>query len=238
MNIKDIGVIIAKKPLKENTFIITVFTQNHGLYSGVIKESSKKSKSIYQEGNLVDFFWQARLHEHIGLARCELIKAYSGLILYDKTKLYAFNSIISLIKLSFQEREAHSVFFAFLLEYINNLVQNFSFQDYISFELVMLAESGYELSLDKCAVSGKKQDLKYVSPKTGRALSQEIGEPYKDKLLALPKFLTSNSQIITLEEKKQAFILTSYFFNRYFFNNKDSDARRAFIDYILNMKQQ
>lgn len=75
MNFKDIGIIIAKKPLKENTAIITVFTENHGLYSGVIRETSKKFGSVNQQSNIVDFLWQARLHEHLGMAKCELIKS-------------------------------------------------------------------------------------------------------------------------------------------------------------------
>ncbi|MFY9590055.1 DNA repair protein RecO [Rickettsia endosymbiont of Halotydeus destructor] len=239
MNFKDIGIVIAKKPLKENSFILTVFTKNHGLYSGFTKESSKKTKAIYQEGNIIDFFWQARLHEHIGIARGELIKAYSGLILSNKSKLYAFNSVISLIKLAFHERESHPNFFTFLLEYLSKLTKDFCFNNYINFELAMLAEAGYELALDRCAVSEVASNLSYVSPKSGRALCEKIGLPYHDKLLILPKFLTSNAKNITKEitlaEKKQALTLTTYFFSRYFFyNNQQPYARQAFIEYILD----
>ncbi|XVN40376.1 MAG: DNA repair protein RecO [Rickettsia endosymbiont of Argas persicus] len=232
MNIKDIGVIIAKKPLKENTFIITVFTKNHGLYSGVAKESSKKSKFIYQEGNIVDFLWQARLHEHIGLAKCELIKSYTGHFIMSKAKLYAFNSVVSLIKELFHEREEHYSFFSLLINYLDNLAKNFCFRDYISFELALLAEMGYELDFTRCGVSGVTEDLAYISPKSARAVSYEVGLPYKDKLLPLPKFLLSSNDEITLEEKKQALNLTTYFFNRYLFHNhKQPEARQSFIEY-------
>ncbi|WP_218460537.1 DNA repair protein RecO [Rickettsia sp. TH2014] len=235
MNVKDIGVIIARKPLKENMFIVTIFTKNHGLYSGVAKESSKKSKFIYQEGNIVDFLWQARLHEHIGIAKCELIKSYTGHFITNKVKLYAFNSVISLIKELFHEREEHPSFFLFLINYLDNLSKNFCFRDYINFELTLLAETGYKLDLSKCAVSHTTIDLTYVSPKSGRALSYEIGKPYKDKLLILPKFLLSDDSEITLEEKRQALTLTNYFFNRYLFhNNRQAEARQIFMEYILN----
>jgi DNA repair protein RecO (recombination protein O) len=234
MHFKDIGIIIAKKHLKENSFIITVFTKDHGLYSGVAKEYSRRTRSIYQEGNIVDFFWKARLHEHIGIAKCELIKAYSGFLINNKTKLYAFNSVISLIKTIFQERESHTNFFTFLVKYLSGLTQDFDFHKYIEFELALLSETGYELALDRCAVSGTASDLSYVSPRSGRAVSAAIGLPYKDKLLSLPKFLIRDRSEITLEEKKQALVLTSYFLNRYlFYNNKQVDAREAFIDYIL-----
>ena len=236
MNIKDIGVIIAKKYLKESSFIVSVFTENHGLYSGVVKESSKKSRFIYQEGNIVDFFWQARLHEHIGIAKCEFIKSYIGHFITNKAKLYAFNSIISLIKELFHEREEHSNFFLFLMNYLDTLSKDFCFHDYINFELALLAETGYKLDLSKCAVSHITTNLSYVSPKSGRALSYKIGTPYKDKLLILPKFLLLDNSKITSEEKKQALTLTSYFFNRYLFhNNKQPEARQAFIDYIISL---
>ncbi|ADE30078.1 DNA repair protein RecO [Rickettsia prowazekii] len=236
MNIKDIGVIISKKPLKENTFIIRVFTKNHGLYSGVIKESSKKNKFIYQEGNIVDFLWKARLHEHIGIAKCELIKSYTGYFIINKAKLYAFNSVISLIQELFHEREEHSIFFSFLINYLDNLSKNFCFRDYISFELNLLAETGYKLDLTKCCVSHVTTDLTYVSPKSARALSYKVGKPYRDKLLILPKFLLAKDSEITLEEKKQALTLTNYFFNRYLFhNNRQVKAREEFIEYITNI---
>ncbi|WP_347938871.1 DNA repair protein RecO [Rickettsia oklahomensis] len=238
MNIKDIGVIVAKKPLKENIFIITVFTKNYGLYSGVIKESSKKSKFIYQEGHIVDFLWKARLHEHIGIAKCELIKSYTGYFITNKAKLYAFNSAISLIKVVFHEREETSNFFSFLINYLDNLSKKFFFRDYINFELALLDIAGYKLDLSKCAVSNVKQDLYYVSPKSGRALSYKIGAPYKDKLLILPKFLLSDNSEITLEEKRQALTLTNYFFNRYLFhNNIHTKARQTFMEHILNQDQ-
>ncbi|WP_341787853.1 DNA repair protein RecO [Rickettsia endosymbiont of Cantharis rufa] len=235
MIIKDIGVIIAKKPLKENIFIITVFTKKNGLYSGVAKESSKKSKFIYQEGNIVDFLWQARLHEHIGMAKCELIKSYTGHFITNKAKLYAFNSVISLIKELFHERGGYSNFFSFLINYLDNLSKNFCFRDYINFELALLDIAGYKLDLSKCAVSHTTTDLTYVSPKSARALSHEVGKPYKDKLLILPRFLLSDNSEITLEEKRQALTLTNYFFNRYLLhNNRQVEARQAFMRYVLN----
>ena len=77
MNFRDKGIIISKKMLKERSYIITVFTEKHGIYSGVLKQYSKKTGDSLSEGNLIDFFWNARLHEHIGSAKAELIKSYT-----------------------------------------------------------------------------------------------------------------------------------------------------------------
>ena len=233
MNFRDVGIIIRKAVLKENTSIILAFTKNHGLYSGVVRESSKKTGSIHQEGNIVDFFWQARLHEHIGMLKCELIRSYNGLLITNKIKLYAFNSVISLIKLSFHEREPHNNFFPILKEYLEKLSREFDFQDYIKLELAILNEAGYRLELDNCVVTGTTENLCYLSPKSGKALCASAGLPYLDKLLQLPRFLTSEVDEISPIEKKQAIDLTSYFFNRYLFNNNQQpEARKRFIELL------
>lgn len=235
MNFQDLGIIIAKRSLKENSSIITVFTKNHGLYSGLLREPKRNKGSVYQPGNYIDFFWQARLHEHLGYAKCELIKAYNAVILTDKLKLYAFNSLTCLIKVAFHEREPHNNFFDVLFNYLASLVDNdFSFKNYVDLELAILEEAGYHLDLTSCALTGSYNDLKYVSPKSGKAVSVSAGKPYIGKLLLLPQFMTqSYSGNISSEEVKQAFELITYFFHKSF-DIKDSDIepRRTFFSCI------
>ncbi|MGI4776401.1 MAG: DNA repair protein RecO [Janthinobacterium lividum] len=236
MNFQDIGIIIAKKSLKENLNVITLFTKSHGLYSGVVRGSSKKSASIYSEGNLVDFFWQARLHDHLGSARCEHLKSYNSTFIFNKTRLYAFNSIISLIKLAFFEREPHNNFFPIFEHYLANSSRSPSFKilDYINIELAILKEAGYGLQLGSCVVSGSRENLRYVSPKSGNAVSFEEGKKYADKLLLLPKFLTRSLSDKSNAEVKQAFDLTSYFLGRYIFKNgQEPEERKIFIEHII-----
>lgn len=239
MNFKDVGIIIAKRPLKENTFIITLFTKNHGLYSAVIRGNLKKSGSIYHEGNIVDFLWQARLDEHLGTAKCELIKSYSGLLITNKTKLYAFNSIISLIKLSFHEREKHNKFFPIFEKYLDKLTKDLMtkdliFAEYIKLELIILQECGYGVNLTECVVTKAREELYYVSPKSASAVCLSAGLPYKDKLLPLPQFLVANEEQISDNDKQNAFNLTTYFLNRYLLNTQQQlYARNKFIEHIL-----
>lgn len=235
MNFRDRGIIIAKKSLKEKISIITLFTENHGLYSGALREANKKMGDSLVEGNLVDFFWSARLHEHLGNAKCELIRSYNQSIIANKTKLYAFNSIISLIKKAFHEREPHNNFFSKLIEFLQKIVHNFTFIDYIKLEIEILAEAGYTLQLDSCVASGSTEDLFYVSPKSGCAVSRKMGEPYAGKLLRLPEFMIKPT-LVTEEQKRQAFALTSYFFNRHILCGTELPARNTFIEHICNEK--
>ncbi|MFK7967984.1 MAG: DNA repair protein RecO [Rickettsiaceae bacterium] len=233
MNFRDQGIIITKNGFKENSYVVTLFTENHGLYSGVIKQYSKKNGDVLAESNLVDFFWSARLHEHLGNAKCELIKSYSSFIMQNKTKLYAFNSIVSVIKKAFCEREPHNRFFPKFLSYldIQKNSKEFSFTDYIKLEIDLLAETGYQLVLDSCVVTARREGLYYVSPKSGQAVCKEVGEEYASKLLILPQFLL-NQMEPNLQEKQQALKLTSYFLNRYILHDTILKDRQIFIQHL------
>lgn len=235
MNFRDRGIIISKKPLKERSYIVTIFTEKHGIYSGVLKQYSQKTGDSLAEGNLVDFFWNARLHEHIGYAKCELIKSFSAHIMMSKTKLYAFNSIVSLLKLAFCEREPHNNLFPSLLTFITSLKTGFLFTEYIKLELSILAEAGYQLQLDNCAVTGSNENLCYVSPKSGKAVSKAAGEAYKDKLLKLPVFSAGGE--INNTTMADALSLTSYFFDRYILQNRPQPTPRIkFIEHLSNLQ--
>src|SRR5207302_2872515 len=59
----------------------------------------------------------------------------------------------------------------------------------VRYELLLLAELGFGLDLERCAVTGGNDDLVAVSPRSGRAVSAAEAEPYAGKLLALPTFL-------------------------------------------------
>lgn len=231
MNFRDQGIIISKIPLKERSYIVTIFTENHGIYSGVLNQYTKKTGDNLAEGNLVDFVWNARLHEHIGSVKAELIKAYNSHLLMNKTKLYAFNSITSLLKLAFCERAPHNNLFPALLTFMESLKQVFSFAEYIKLEIEILAEAGYKLQLDRCAAKGLTDDLHYVSPKSGCAVSKAAGDPYSDKLLILPKFLLGEA--MDKSSINNALRLTSYFFNRYILVDKGPpQARQQFAEHI------
>lgn len=241
MNLTDRGIIICKTPLKEKSHVVTLFTQNHGIYSGVmrshISKTGKSSSPGIMEGNLVDFHWQARLHEHLGTAKCELIRSYNAYLIQDRIKLYAFNSIVSLLKKAFCEREPHNNFFPLLLDYIDKSRSTFCFKRYIKLELAILQESGYGIDLTTCADTGTTENLIYVSPKSGRAVCASSGKPFADKLLPLPQFILDKENIAASQPDKSSIKamlqLTSYFLGRYIYpNNEMPEARNQLITAI------
>ena len=86
------------------------------------------------------------------------------------------------------------------------------------FEAGLLQALGFGLDLSKCAATGAVDDLVYVSPRTGRAVSREAGEPYKDRLLALPPFLLSAQGGLEPGDVRAGLDLTGHFLEAFVFN--------------------
>jgi len=221
MKISGKAIIVSKKILEENSAILTLLSREHGVCSGFIKKVSNKAGiDPYQAGNLVDFEWSARLSSHMGKLKLELVKSYSYGIMRDKYKLYSMNSLLSIIAQCLKPHEKYPHLFDAIHQYIDRIViSDFSFLDYIKLELLILSEIGYSLDISKCCSSGTTNDLAYVSPKTGRAVSAELGRPYKSKLLPLPHFLTKEIEPANSLDVQNAFELTGYFFKRYIFKD-------------------
>lgn len=237
MNFRDEGIIISKSQFKEKAYIVKLITKEHGIRAGVIN-INKTNQYVSNAGNYVDFFWQARLAEHLGSAKCELIKNYNSQILMNKTLLYAFNSIVSLIIHSFHEQQACTNMFIKFKRYIQETTISFCFRKYFQLEADILSEAGYAMRLDSCIVTGSKDNLCYVSPKSASAVSFLSGNKYQDKLLNMPSFLHNQAQEIDLLQQTQALYLTGYFFKKHIFINKEiPKSRELFANHIASMLQ-
>jgi DNA repair protein RecO (recombination protein O) len=80
--------------------------------------------------------------------------------------------------------------------------------------MLLLQDLGFGLDLSECAATGTNADLVYVSPKSGRAVSRDVGQPYCDRLLKLPRFLLEDDVSPTPPEILAGFALTGHFFER------------------------
>jgi DNA repair protein RecO (recombination protein O) len=104
---------------------------------------------------------------------------------------------------------------------------------YARFELGLLTALGYGLDLSRCAVTGEKGNLAWVSPRTGRAAAYEAGLPHADVLLRLPPFLVDADAELKSGDVADAFALTGYFLERRLFDQKGEgmpEARRRLIE--------
>ena len=212
----DCGIIVNVSKYAETGAVVTFFTQEHGRHSALCSNVfSKRNSGTFQIGNLVQIAWNARLEEHLGTAKVELLTPYAAAVLSDSERLYALASSCSLLSL-LPEREPNLEFFEKTVELLAVLPFDGFLEAYACWEVNLLAALGFGLDLSECALTGKKSDLCYVSPKSGRAVCREAGKPWADKLLSLPAFLTGKTKIAeNREEIKKALKLTGFFLENY-----------------------
>ena len=220
----DIGIILSAKKYGEKGLIINILTKSHGRYVGWINNHKTKSiLSSVQPGNLVKVFWKSRIIEQMGNFKIEEISSISGKIFDEKLKLQALISLCSLLEKFLPERQSYSEVFdatkAFLnLLAINNDVDNkLWIKGYVKWEIGLLSSIGFSLDLKQCAVTGQKNNLYYVSPKTGKAVSKEAAGKFAPKLLRLPMFL-GGAEVIRSNLNEE--IITGLNIATYFFKNK------------------
>ena len=220
----DIGIILSAKKYGEKGLIINILTKTHGRYVSWINNHKTKSiLSSVQPGNLVKVFWKSRIIEQMGSFKIEEISSISGKIFDEKLKLQALISLCSLLEKFLPERQNYSEVFdatkAFLnLLAINNDVDNkLWIKGYVKWEIGLLSSIGFSLDLKQCAVTGQKNNLYYVSPKTGKAVSKEGAGKFAPKLLRLPMFL-GGAEVIRSNLNEE--IIMGLNIATYFFKNK------------------
>ncbi len=212
----DEGIVIAVRPHGETSAIVEVFTRQQGRALGLVRGGrSRRIRPVLQAGNHVDVTWKARLEEHLGQMTLELRCGYAAQSLDSRMELAGLSSMCSLLRY-LPERDPHRNLYEVTLFV-------FSFFDDVDvwpalmarWELELLEELGFGLDLKTCAATGGTEDLRYVSPRSGCAVSGEAGAPYADKLLKLPGFLQGGEdRQATVTDIVDALELTGYFLSR------------------------
>ena len=199
--------------------LITFFSLNHGINSGLVKGVLKKDFGTYEIGNKVYIKSTFRLDDQLWNCRFELIKNNSVNYFDDQNRLNTLLTVCSIIDLSLPRNNPYVVIYNKTVDLIENLLSDEWAIKYIFWELFLLSELGYGLDLEKCVVSGKKKNLIYISPKSGKAVSEEEGKKYKDKLFKLPKFLIKRNVKPNEDSLKQALLLSGFFIDKFLRKN-------------------
>jgi DNA repair protein RecO (recombination protein O) len=190
MDWRDTGFVLTARRHGENGLIVELLTAEHGRHAGLVRGGqSPKRRALLQPGNLVAASWRGRLPEHLGAFEIELLRAHAAGLIDDPDGLAALASAASLIAVALPEREPHGDVFQGLAGLIDALDSADWAVRYVAWECALLAALGFGLDLQSCAATGVNDDLAYVSPRSGRAVSRSAGQPYHDKLLPLPAFL-------------------------------------------------
>lgn len=192
MDWQEDGTILSAKPHGEGSAIVELFTRTHGRHAGLVRGgSSRKMAPLLQPGARVQAAWRARLEEHLGTFTIDPVRSRMAVVLGDRDALSGLSAVTALLSFSLPERLAYP-----RLHDGTELVLDMLDQPdhwplaYLRWELALLEETGFGLDLSTCAVTGSTENLIYVSPRTGRAVSQEGAGAWATRLLPLSPCLT------------------------------------------------
>jgi DNA repair protein RecO (recombination protein O) len=215
MDWQDEAIVLGHRRHGESSAIVSLLTRHHGRYRGVARGAFGKSgRGVYLAGNLVMARWRARLADHLGNLHCELIEGHAARLMEDAGRLDALAAACALCEAVLPERQPHPATYGALSALLAALESDPWPSVYVHWELALLRDLGYGLDLGTCAATGTNDDLAFVSPKSGRAVSRAAGEPYRDRLLALPAFLVAGGEG-NRDQIRDGLRLTAHFIERH-----------------------
>jgi DNA repair protein RecO (recombination protein O) len=211
MQWSDEGIVLGVRRHGEANAILELMTRAHGRHLGLVRGGAgSRLRPVLQPGNMVSAVWRARLDEHLGTYTVEGLRLRAA-ALAGAHAVYGITHAAALVRL-LPERDPHAAVHAALDEILDEIGNAPAMAiRIVRFELQLLAELGFGLDLTECAVTGSDRDLVYVSPKSGRAVSRLAGEPWRDKLLPLPGFLSNPASVPSAAELAEGFALTGFF---------------------------
>jgi DNA repair protein RecO (recombination protein O) len=229
----DDGIVLGVKRHGESSAILELMTRAHGRHLGLVRGGAgSRLKPILQPGNSVSATWRARLDEHLGHYTVEATRLRAGNFFASAHAIYGVGHLAALMRL-LPERDPHAGLHDTLAGILDRLEEASVAAPMVArFELHLLAELGFGLDLSECAASGALEDLIYVSPKSGRAVSRAAGAPYADKMLRLPAFLREAEAVAAGNDVADGFALTGYFLSRHVLEPRGlmlADERAHFI---------
>lgn len=213
MDWQDSGILLFKRPHGEDAAILECFTAAHGRHLGVMRGGASRQKAGFlQPGHTLALTWRARLSAHIGHFTAEPLTARPGL-LAGRGALAALNALCALLHLTLPERDPHPALFTASEALLAALENGADWPaPYLAWEVQLLRELGFALDLSECAVTGAREGLAYVSPRTGRAVTKAGAGEWADQLFPLPGVLLGGAG--GLADFAAAFRITGHFLAR------------------------
>lgn len=237
MEWSDQGLVLSAKRHGENATVVNALTREHGRHAGLVRGGQGRiARGLYQPGNEVSLRWRGRLAEHLGNWTGELIASHAAAVMEDPERLAALSAACAMLEAALPEREPAPRVFVDSLEFVAALAAEEDAPSrrwpvsYARWELQLLSDLGFGLDLSACAATGAREDLVFVSPRTGRSVSAAAGAPYRDKLLPLPAFLRDATvDRADRNDVTSALRLTGYFLERHVFapQSRTSPPARA-----------
>lgn len=232
------AIVLGVRPWGESGALVSLLTEHEGkLVATVPGGGSRSGRSLWQPGNLVEAVWTPRPDGVLTGLKAEPVHMAAALALDDPLALDLLRAACAVAEGALPERAAHPRSFHGLVRVVARLAQGpeHALADLIRWEATLLGELGYGLDLARCAATGAVQNLVFVSPKSGRAVSAEAGAPYAERMLPLPHLLLDAEEEGDPEQWREGLKLTGFFLARDVFGTHHQDlpaARHALADRV------
>lgn len=240
MDWSDDAIILGTRKYGEADALVDVLAHREGRYCGFVRGGmGRRQRGILQVGNGVQASWRARVEANLGSMTVELKVARAAQLFDHPARLAALSSTSALLLATLPEREPHPKVYEAFAELLHLLIDDqIDDQEWaialVRFEAGLLGELGFGLDLSACAATGEVAELIYVSPRSGRAVGAEAGQPYKKRLFRLPAFMIGEAPA-SGEDLRAGFAITGYFLERHLLaplGRPLPDARARLLGYF------
>ena len=241
MKFVDEGYIIRCRRHGENSLILTVLCKENGKVCGYVRSGlSKKNLAVFQLGNKVRIDAWSRVDDNMLSLKIELITPDAVNFLNNADKLRVLSCFCALCNQCLPELQPLDRFYYFAESFINLIGEDNWVTHYCFFEFYLLEFLGVGLDLSECSATGTTENLAFVSPKTGRAVCREAGEPYRSRLFLYPYFIVEQNYHPEAAETADLLRMTEFFLNKNFFvihNLKFPDCRANLAEIVKKTQE-
>ena len=217
MRIETKAIVCALRSHGEHGAVVRLMTPEHGLQAAYVRGArGRRMRPVLIPGNVVQAGLAARTETQLPQATVELVHSRAPL-LSEPLPAAAIEWATVLTAAALPEGQPYPRLYEALEGLLDAIEAAPSASGWgaalVRYELLLLAELGFGLDLDRCAVTGANDNLVAVSPKSGRAVSAAEAEPYAGKLLPLPAFVKAGGSG-SWPEIAQGLDLTGHFLTR------------------------
>jgi DNA repair protein RecO (recombination protein O) len=239
LNIETPAIVCALRNHAEHGAVVRLMTPKDGLQAAYVRGArGRRMRPVLVPGNLVQARLRSRTEEQLAHGEMELTHSRAPL-LSEPLPAAAIEWVTALTATALPEAQPFERLYDALdalLALIEAAPSALGWAGpLVRYELLLLAELGFGLDLERCAVSGSNDELVAVSPRSGRAVSAAEAEPYEGRLLSLPGFLRTGGAVSWIEVQ-QGLQLTGHFLDRDILTGRSAalgDARSRLVDRLL-----
>lgn len=211
----DEGLVLSRRHHGESSLVLSLFTAARGRHLGLVRGGTgPRASGLYETGNVVRVRWRARLEEQLGTYTGELVDAVAARALDSALALETLGAVTALLEAVLPERQPYGPLHAATRALLEDLDGPGIGADVVRWEIGVLTALGFGLDLSACALTGTRERLAFVSPRSGRAVNAEAGKAYAGRLLALPGFLVGHEAPSAIEIA-DGLALTGHFIERH-----------------------